>query len=54
MHWSGMTKPITGTTTMRSALILAAVVLLAGCAVGPDYERPNIDLPKSAFDSTSA
>ena len=37
---------------MRSALILCAVVMLAGCAVGPDYERPNIDLPKSAFDST--
>lgn len=37
---------------MRSALILCAVVLLAGCAVGPDYERPNLDLPKSAFDST--
>ncbi|WP_198024981.1 efflux transporter outer membrane subunit [Salinisphaera hydrothermalis] len=37
---------------MRSALILCAVVVLAGCAVGPDYERPSIDLPKSAFDST--
>lgn len=37
---------------MRSALILCAVVVLAGCAVGPDYERPNLDLPKSALDST--
>lgn len=37
---------------MRSALLLCAVVVLAGCAVGPDYERPNTDLPKSAFDST--
>lgn len=37
---------------MRSALILCAVVVLAGCAVGPDYERPDLDLPKSALDST--
>ncbi|WP_348760613.1 efflux transporter outer membrane subunit [uncultured Salinisphaera sp.] len=37
---------------MRSALILGAMVLLAGCAVGPDYERPDIDLPESRFDST--
>ncbi|MDA3919138.1 MAG: efflux transporter outer membrane subunit [Salinisphaera sp.] len=37
---------------MRNALILTAVILLAGCTVGPDYERPNVDLPKSAFDST--
>ena len=37
---------------MRSALILGAVVLLAGCAVGPDYERPDLDLPESRFDST--
>ncbi|HET7314916.1 efflux transporter outer membrane subunit [Salinisphaera sp.] len=37
---------------MRSALLLCAVVALAGCAVGPDYERPDIDLPQSAFAST--
>lgn len=37
---------------MRSALILCALVVLTGCAVGPDYERPDMDLPDSAFDST--
>ena len=37
---------------MRSVLIMLAVVLLAGCAVGPDYERPNLDLPQSKFAST--
>lgn len=37
---------------MRSALIMMMVVILAGCAVGPDYKRPSLDLPKSAFDST--
>lgn len=37
---------------MRSSLVMLIVVLMAGCAVGPDYQRPDIDLPKSAFDST--
>ncbi|WP_158583392.1 efflux transporter outer membrane subunit [Salinisphaera sp. Q1T1-3] len=37
---------------MRSALILCAAALLAGCAVGPDYERPDMDLPQSQLDST--
>ncbi|MGN8160160.1 efflux transporter outer membrane subunit [Salinisphaera sp. SWV1] len=37
---------------MRSALGLIVVILLAGCTVGPDYHRPNLDLPKSALDST--
>lgn len=37
---------------MRSALVMMVVVVLAGCAVGPDYKRPNLDLPQSAFDST--
>jgi len=36
--------------TLTSAL--AGAVLLAGCAVGPDYERPELDLPQSAFNST--
>lgn len=37
---------------MRSVLVTMMVVILAGCAVGPDYQRPNLDLPQSAFDST--
>lgn len=37
---------------MRSAVALMAVVVLAGCAVGPDYKRPDLDLPQSAFNST--
>lgn len=37
---------------MRSAAILCAVMILAGCAVGPDYKRPDLDLPKSALNST--
>jgi multidrug efflux system outer membrane protein len=32
---------------MRKAIILLAVVLLAGCAVGPDYKRPAVDVPQS-------
>src|SRR3546814_1751456 len=30
---------------MRSVTIAAAVALLAGCTVGPDYERPATELP---------
>lgn len=30
-----------------SCLLLAALALLAGCAVGPDYERPTIDTPET-------
>lgn len=37
---------------MRKTLILCSIVVLAGCAVGPDYEKPDVDLPDSAFDST--
>lgn len=40
------------TTTMRSVLIVSIVALLAGCAVGPDYHRPGVDLPDSAFETT--
>ena len=29
------------------AMFTAGGLLLAGCAVGPDYERPDLDLPES-------
>lgn len=32
---------------MKKAIILLAVVLLGGCAVGPDYKRPAVDTPQS-------
>jgi len=33
---------------MKKAIILLVVVLLlGGCAVGPDYKRPSIDIPQS-------
>ncbi|AMM25682.1 RND transporter [Variovorax sp. PAMC 28711] len=32
---------------MRPSAILAAVTLLAGCAVGPDYQAPAVDIPVS-------
>ena len=33
---------------MKKAIILLVVVLLlAGCAVGPDYKRPEVDIPQS-------
>lgn len=31
---------------MISPRLLAAALLLSGCAIGPDYERPPVDLPK--------
>jgi multidrug efflux system outer membrane protein len=31
---------------MRTVLIAAMPILLAGCAVGPDYERPEVDQPE--------
>ncbi|HEX9391839.1 MAG TPA: efflux transporter outer membrane subunit [Usitatibacteraceae bacterium] len=34
---------------MKIARILPLALILAGCAVGPDYRRPDIDLPNS-FD----
>ncbi|GAB3681299.1 AdeC/AdeK/OprM family multidrug efflux complex outer membrane factor [Salinisphaera aquimarina] len=37
---------------MRKALLLLAVAGLSACTLGPDYKRPDIDLPASAFDST--
>ncbi len=32
---------------MKKAFILLVVVLLAGCAVGPDYKRPAVDIPQN-------
>jgi outer membrane protein, multidrug efflux system len=32
---------------MKKAIILLVVVLFAGCAVGPDYRRPAVDVPQS-------
>jgi len=31
---------------MKKAIILLVVVSLAGCAVGPDYKRPSVDIPQ--------
>ena len=31
----------------KSILCLAAVIFIAGCAVGPDYRRPSIDTPNA-------
>ena len=30
---------------MKKALSIACALALAGCAVGPDYQRPALDLP---------
>jgi multidrug efflux system outer membrane protein len=52
-------KPL-HTSTARTASTLATVsllaLILAGCAVGPDYQRPPLDLPQQwrAADATSA
>ena len=32
---------------MKKAIILLVVVLSIGCAVGPDYKRPALDIPQS-------
>ena len=37
---------------MRKAILLLAMAGLSACTLGPDYERPAIDLPDSALDST--
>ena len=31
----------------RFCLLAIAAVLLGGCTLGPDYERPELDLPAS-------
>ena len=35
---------------MTRRLCVAAAVLLAGCAVGPDYHRPSLDVPQQYRD----
>lgn len=37
---------------MRNGLIVLIVVGLSACTLGPDYERPDLDLPESALDAT--
>jgi multidrug efflux system outer membrane protein len=32
---------------MKKAIIFLVAVALAGCAVGPDYKQPTVDVPKS-------
>jgi len=32
---------------MKKAIIFLVAVALAGCAVGPDYRKPTVDVPKS-------
>ena len=31
----------------KPTILLVIVLLLAGCAVGPDYKRPAVDVPQS-------
>ena len=31
---------------MTKRLLLAAALVVAGCSIGPDYKRPDVDLPK--------
>lgn len=37
---------------MRKAILLFAVAGLSACTLGPDYQRPELDLPESALDAT--
>src|SRR5438552_18519945 len=37
---------------MKKFLLLAIVVLLSGCAVGPNYKRPTVSVPTDYRDST--
>jgi multidrug efflux system outer membrane protein len=32
---------------MKKAIIFLVAIALAGCAVGPDYKKPTVDIPKS-------
>ena len=32
---------------MKKAIIFLVAVALAGCAVGPDYKKPTVDVPQS-------
>ena len=36
---------------MRKFALLIAVAGLSACTVGPDYERPDLDLPESSLDA---
>jgi outer membrane protein, multidrug efflux system len=39
---------------MKKLLLLAIVVLLTGCAVGPNYKRPTVNVPTEYRDSVAA
>src|SRR6202050_2572482 len=39
---------------MKRFLLLAIVVLLTGCAVGPNHKRPTVNVPTDYRDSTAA
>ena len=39
---------------MKRFLLLAIVVLLTGCAVGPNYKRPTVNVPTDYRDSMAA
>jgi multidrug efflux system outer membrane protein len=39
---------------MRKILLLTIAVLLAGCAVGPNYKRPTVNVPTDYRDSVAA
>ncbi len=36
----------------KRLILLAALLLLSACTLGPDYERPELDLPSSELDAT--
>jgi outer membrane protein, multidrug efflux system len=42
------------TSVMKRVAVVLAVFLLAGCAVGPDYQRPKIETPAAFRDQTPA
>lgn len=54
---SRQSAPGSATSLRASATIGLGLVLLAGCAVGPDYERPEVGLPgqfrRAATDATT-
>jgi outer membrane protein TolC len=39
---------------MSKRLCIAATALLAGCAAGPDYHRPSLDVPPQYRDTAPA
>jgi multidrug efflux system outer membrane protein len=50
-----MHPKITGMRTwMRTALVLATIGALSGCLLGPNYERPPVDLPERFNAQTAA